>query len=383
MEKLIKIIPIALVILITVPVVLILHYKVFTVQNVEEIPVEFSDGKNQLHGILTLPGRQGSWPAVVLLHGSSRGTEAAYEEYARELVKAGYAILRYDSPGKGLSTGSTFGETFESRVEEALSAIEFLESRNDIKDGKVGLWGISQGGWICQLASAQSEKVAFIIPVSGPGVSVPEQEAFRVEAESRAAGFSETDVRKAVLVRRLLLDEILSVPLYQDLNEKDAQKLGEGPWNELLTMVYSSIPVEAEQELKSLIRILKSVHQEPWSAYIGTQGVLPMLQSLPPEAFASVIKQMEASLLFHPSEYLAQIKVPVLAIFGSDDTSLPVEKSISIYREALLEAGNMDLTVEVFQGADHQIRVNESAAPGYYTTMTEWLMKLELPRGVA
>ncbi len=115
----------------------------------EEIPIEFSHGNMQLHGILTLPGNKGPWPALVLLHGSSRGTESAYEVYAQELVKSGYAILRYDSPGKGLSTGSTFGETFETRVEEALSAIAFLESRQDIQAGAIGLWGISQGGWIC------------------------------------------------------------------------------------------------------------------------------------------------------------------------------------------------------------------------------------------
>jgi len=158
MEKLIKIIPTALVILITIPIVLILHFKVFTTKISEEIPVEFIHGKNQLHGILSLPGSRGPWPAVVLLHGSSRGSEASYEKYARELVKSGYAILRYDSPGQGLSTGSTFGETFESRVEEALSAIEFLESRQDINRGSLGLWGISQGGWICQMAAARSEK---------------------------------------------------------------------------------------------------------------------------------------------------------------------------------------------------------------------------------
>lgn len=383
MGKLIKILPTALVILITVPMVLLLHFKVFTKQQVEEIPVEFSDGKNQLHGILTLPGRQGSWPAIVLLHGSSRGREADYEKYARELVKSGYAILRYDSPGKGLSTGSTFGETFEARVEEALSAIEFLESRQEIQTGAIGLWGISQGGWICQMAAAQSEKVAFIIPISGPGVSVPEQEVFRVEAESRAAAFSETDIQKAVLIRRLLLDELLTVPLYQALNEKDAKELGEGPWNELLPLVYGPEQVEPAVELKSLIRILESVHQESWSACIGTQQVVPMLQSLPPETFGSIKEQMEASLLFDPAEHLVRIKVPVLAIFGSDDTSVPVDKSIKIYRESLKKAGNKDLTVEVFPGADHQIRIDQEAAPGYYTTMTEWLKKLEYTKGGA
>jgi hypothetical protein len=55
----------------------------------------------------------------------------------------------------------------------------------------VGLWGISQGGWVCQIATAAPDKVAFIIPTSGSGVPPVEQKVFRVEAESKAAGFND------------------------------------------------------------------------------------------------------------------------------------------------------------------------------------------------
>ena len=184
MEKPIKIVPVALSILITIPLVFWLHFRVFSIQHYEEVTVEFSFGDTRLHGILSLPAGLGSKPALVLLHGSDRGTGADYEKYAHELVRSGYAILRYDSPGKGSSTGDTFGETFDSRVDEALAAIGYLESRPEIQTGKVGLWGISQGGWVCQMAAARSDKVAFIIPVSGPGVSVAEMEIFPVEAET-------------------------------------------------------------------------------------------------------------------------------------------------------------------------------------------------------
>ena len=48
--------------------------------------------------------------------------------------------------------------------------------------------------------------MAFVIPVSGPGVSAKRQEVYRVEMQSRGAGFSENDVRKAVIMRKLLVD---------------------------------------------------------------------------------------------------------------------------------------------------------------------------------
>jgi len=347
------------------------------VNAITEIEVTFSSGANSLFGILTLPGSEGPYPAVILLHGSDRSEADNYKEYAHELVKAGYAILRYDSPGKGLSTGNTFGETFDQRVTEALNAIAYLETRPDIKSDRIGLWGISQGGWICQMAAAQSTEVSFIIPVSGPGVTVAEQELFRVEAESRYAGFSEKDIKKAVLVRRLLLDEILSEPRYKELNEEEAQSLGEGPWNMLMELTYPESELDPGEELQALISTLKEVHKEPWSAYIGTQQVLPMLESLPAEALPSVKAMMESSLFVDPANYLSRIHVPVLAIFGEKDASVPVKKSITIYEHSLQSAGNKDLTVEVFPEANHIIHVDSKPAPGFYSTMVEWLIGLE------
>src|SRR5262249_27053534 len=44
---------------------------------------------------------------------------------------------------------------------------------------KVGLWGISQAGWIIPLAAARSADVAFLIPISGGAVMPAEQELWR------------------------------------------------------------------------------------------------------------------------------------------------------------------------------------------------------------
>jgi len=342
-----------------------------------EVEVTFPSGPNSLYGILTLPDSEGPYPALVLLHGSDRSEAENYKEYAHELVKAGYAILRYDSPGKGKSPGNTFGETFDQRVAEALNAIAYLEARPDIKPDRIGLWGISQGGWICQMAAAQSTKVSFIIPVSGPGVTVAEQELFRVEAESRNAGFSEEDVKKAVLVRRLLLDEILSEPRYTELNTEEAHSLGEGPWDSLLKLAYPEAKLESGEELQALINILQEIHKESWSAFIGTRQVLPMLESLPAETLPSVKAMMESALFIDPASYLSRIHVPVLAIFGEKDASVPVKISIEIYKTSLKNAGNKDLAIKVFPEANHIIHVGNQPAYGFYSTMVEWLIGLE------
>ena len=60
-------------------------------------------GENIVNGILTHPPTEGPYPAIILLHGSARtGVDDPYLKLnAENLVKSGFAILRYDGPGWG------------------------------------------------------------------------------------------------------------------------------------------------------------------------------------------------------------------------------------------------------------------------------------------
>ena len=133
-----------------------------------EEEVSFTVGTKDPSGILTHPTTEGPFPAIVLLHGSDRSgkEDPYYKLHAENLVQSGFAVLRYDGPGwgGGSSEGPGF-ETLEYRTEEAITVVKFLQSRSDIQSNAVGLWGISQGGWICQMAAAACEDIAFIIPV--------------------------------------------------------------------------------------------------------------------------------------------------------------------------------------------------------------------------
>jgi len=333
--------------------------------------VTFTVNAKEIKGILTRPASEAPYPAIILLHGSDRSNKENpyYTENAENLIASGFAVLRYDGPGWG-------GETLESRTEEALAAVKYLQSRPDIKSNAVGLWGISQGGWICQMAAVASDDVAFIIPVSGPGVTPAEQEVYRVEAESRAAGFDDDEIAKAVLMRRLIVDIVLLKPMYQEINLSEEQRLGDEHCSKLTELTYNQNPVDLVAEFGKVIEIFKSIKDERWTKFLHLDDVLSMLSGVPPQAWEMVKSQMRAMMIVNPSDFLIKVQCPVLAIFGENDTSIPVDKSVTLYKQYLGEAGNKALTIKVFPNASHMIRVGEIFASGYFELMLDWLSDL-------
>jgi pimeloyl-ACP methyl ester carboxylesterase len=335
-----------------------------------EEDVMFVSDTNDISGILTKPMTKGPYPALVLLHGSEREgvNYPYYSSHSHNLVRSGYAALRYDSPGV---------ESLEDRAQEAVSTVRYLQSRKDIISDAVGLWGHSQGGWICQMAAAEYDGVTFIIPVSGPGVTPAEQEVHRVETQSRAAGFTEDEVVKAVLMRRLFVDIVLPEPMFRAENEADAKRVGTGPWNDVIEWLYSDRS-KPELELTKSKETLTSMKDEPWARFLFVERVLRIFEGLSPETWEQVKASFGAVMTVDPADFLTKVNVPVLAVFGEADKFLPVSKSVALYRRYLDEAGNEDVTIRVFPNADHKILVDGDPAPGYYDTIIEWLRNLSL-----
>lgn len=341
-----------------------------------EKELSFIANNNVLDGILTIPASGDLFPAVILLHGSDRSgkDDPYYQKHAENLVQSGFAVLRYDGPGWGGRSSESAGfETLEYRMEEAIAALKYLQTRSEILADRIGLWGLSQGGWICQMAAAQIPDVAFIIPVSGPGVRPAEQEVYRVEAQSKAAGFDPDEVAKAVLLRRLMVDVIADKPAYQTINQTESLRLGNGPWCKIEQIVYAPDPVDPQVEHLNIIASLNALKNEPWTMALHLDQVLPMLENMPPQAWETAKSQMRAVQEVDPAKFLTRVKCPVLAIFGEDDTSIPVQKSVTLYKKYLAEAGNESVVIEVFPNASHTIHIGDDFAPGYFETISEWL----------
>lgn len=350
-----------------------------------EEEVTFTFGPNELYGILTLPTSEGPFPAIVIVSGSvgtSTGVRDGvlsryFADHARRMVRSGFAVLRYDPPGVGESTGEAGFEPLDQRAEEAVAALQYFQSRPDIRPDRVGLWGVSQGSWVIAMAAAGfPQDVAFIISNSGAGVSVAEQQVHSIQAQSQAAGFSEEDVTKAVLIGRLLVDWQLARSIYREASEAEAQTLGDGPWTSFLTLVYEPGEITPAEGLCQGIEILKSIQDEPWVEFLYLKELyLPQLESVPPEHVEALRAITGPSLLEDPKDYLTRVHCPVLAVFGENDLLLPAARSAALFEQYLTEAGNRDFEILVIPGVGHGFSIGTTA---YREALSDWLDRLYL-----
>jgi dienelactone hydrolase len=145
----------------------------------EQEPVTFSAGDVRLAGTLTLPTGAGPHPAVVFVHGSGPSQRSSYAVEADRFARSGIATLAFDKRGTGESTGDWHTAGFEELADDVLAGVRFLRRDRRIRPHRVGLFGISQAGWIIPLAAARTSEVAFIVPVSGGAVTPAEQELWR------------------------------------------------------------------------------------------------------------------------------------------------------------------------------------------------------------
>ena len=61
-----------------------------------------------------------------------------------------------------------------------------------------------------------------------------------------------------------------------------------------------------------------------------------------------------------PTDVIAQVRFPVLAIWGERDTKIDPVQAAHAYRDALEQAGNPNYRVEVFPGVDHILAPSET-----------------------
>lgn len=130
-----------------------------------------------LAGLLLLPPGGRPVPGAVIVQGSgpSDRTNAWARAIAEEFVCNGVAVLLTDKRGGGASGGDWRRASFEDLARDAVAGVRTLRGRREILADRVGLIGLSQGGWVVPLAAARSGTVAFVVNISGAAVSFAEQ----------------------------------------------------------------------------------------------------------------------------------------------------------------------------------------------------------------
>jgi len=301
-----------------------------------EREVRFRNGSVELVGTLMAPQTQESQPAIVFLHGSGPATRAGARPYAREFAKLGIASLFFDKRGSGASTGNWTRSSLEDLAHDALAAVEFLKRNANIDTSRIGLWGVSQAAWVATLAASRSDDIAFMILISGGGASPRESELYSYRTAFKIADLSEAESADGMRV-------IGQYFRYLDSGEERAELVAE----------------------------LEKSKDKPWYKYAPLERILPSNENRINWSWVAT---------WDPSPHIEKISCPILLMFGDKDVNQPTELAVMKWREGLAKAENKNVTLMIFPGAGHGIRVGEHShkapfADGYAEVMLGWLWK--------
>jgi pimeloyl-ACP methyl ester carboxylesterase len=152
--------------------------SMFSVPGDEAVPIPAS-GFN-LASTITKPAKaSGPLPAVVLIGGSGptdRDETVAgipvFGQVARDLVAAGFFVVRYDKRGVGQSGGRAESVTLSDYAEDARSVVEWLKKRKDVDKKRIALVGHSEGALIALLTAARErDDVAAVVTIAAPSTN--------------------------------------------------------------------------------------------------------------------------------------------------------------------------------------------------------------------
>jgi dienelactone hydrolase len=135
----------------------------------EQAEVRFRNGGVELVGLLLTPAGPGPHPGVVFVHGSGTSIRdyLCYLQTADYLARHGCVVLVPDKRGSGKSGGDWLTSSFADYADDALAGVGLLAGVAAVDPQRIGLLGVSQGGWILPLAAARSGRVRFIVSYSG------------------------------------------------------------------------------------------------------------------------------------------------------------------------------------------------------------------------
>lgn len=304
--------------------------------NVEEI--RFRSGKFRLVGDLRMPEGQGPYPAIIMLHGSGAATRNGAVQFSPLIeifLRNGYAVFSWDKPGSGESTGD-FSDELTQRAEILVDGVELLVEHPEIDPARIGLWGISQAGWVMPLAIEQSENIAFMIVVGGGGEDSIEQMAFQIGQQVACGGGSAEEAARV----EQHWSKMAKATSYDEYREAVEILLGIP-----LVKAHTGLEMAEEKDWKPRSR--------DWDCFID------------------------------PMESIEHASIPMLVFFGELDKNIDPVQGAEAYENALQKAGNLDYEIAVITGVAHTLTPAKTGclseywsttyAPEYLETLEAWL----------
>ena len=191
-----------------------------------------------LAATITRPAKAASAvPAVILIGGSGptdRDETVAgipvFGQVARDLVAAGFAVVRYDKRGVGQSGGRAESVTIADYAEDARQVLLWLEKQKGIDKSRIALVGHSEGGLVAMLTAGRERgKVSAMALVGTPATSGNE-----VVLEQQKHLLSKMPIDDAQREEKIALQEKINTAVIKGTGWADmplaARRAADTPW---------------------------------------------------------------------------------------------------------------------------------------------------------
>jgi uncharacterized protein len=314
----------------------------------EDITFDNKKDTVTLSGTLTLPSKEGKFPAVILISGS--GPQNRNEEMldhkpflvlADYLTKNGIAVLRYDDRGTAKSSGYFKNATTLDFASDVEAALNYLKTRTEINSSKIGLIGHSEGGIIAPMVASKSKYVNYIILLAGTGISGDQLLILQQESLGKASGVNAEDLMKSTKFNRGAFDIILK--------STNTEILKSDLTNYINQNGKTVKPTQLSDE--EFLNLEISQLTNPWMVYF---------------------------LKHNPADALQKITCPVLALNGEKDLQVPSQVNLEAIKKALEKGGNKKVSTKIFPKLNHLFQECKTGLPSEYSEIEQTLAPIVL-----
>ncbi len=304
-----------------------------------ELELTLAGPAGKIGASLFLPASSSKSAGVVLVGrsgASDRNGNGVLRAQAEFFAQNGLAVLTYDKRGTGKSEGNWKKASFKDLAADAALALKALSERPEVDANRVGVWGISQGGWvIAELLSAGTNPDFVILASAGAaGISLAEQFLHNVIATLKADGADHQALHRAEMAWKALYQNIRNAGIPPGLDQAIEAARRHGVASDLL-------PPKDED--------IRWTNMDQWFLALDID--------------------------YNPVQVWSSYQGSFLAAFGGADHSTPVARVVPRLQSTLQDGPAADYEIHTIPAADHTFSLATQPNEEYLSLLRGWLEK--------